>query len=112
MTFLAVIFVVLSPVIVFLVLPIAAWASRGWLESAARTFACLSCGGILGLEALRLADTAWSEHVHELREKHPFVLFRLVRNVHAICPTCGARYAYVERERTFAPVNPPSVPTP
>jgi hypothetical protein len=32
---------------------------------------------------------------------NPGVKFRLVRAVHAICPSCGRTYKYVEKERTF-----------
>jgi hypothetical protein len=102
LAFLAIIFVVLSPVIVFLVLPFVQFAYRKRLETAAHRFACLSCGRILGLESLRLADAAWGEHLRKLLENHHRVL-RMVRHLHAICPACGARYAFVERERTFVP---------
>jgi hypothetical protein len=43
----------------------------------------------------------------ELREKHPGSRIRVVRYFHAICPACGAHYAFLERERTFVPVSDP-----
>jgi hypothetical protein len=47
--FLALIFVALSPVIIFVVLPVIQRIYRKRLEAAACAFACLSCGGLLGL---------------------------------------------------------------
>jgi hypothetical protein len=98
--FLAVILVVFLPVII----PVVALLDhvyRKRLRAAACAFACLSCGGILGLESIRLADAQWDEHLRELREKYPSTRFRLVRHVRAICPACGVRYAFSERERIF-----------
>src|SRR5215831_248293 len=96
--FLAIVLVMFLPVII----PVVALLDRAYrkrLRAAACAFACLSCGGILGLEAIRLADGAWGEHLRELREKYPSIRFRLVRHVHAICPACRARYAFLEHER-------------
>jgi hypothetical protein len=98
--FLAIVLLVFLPVII----PVVAlldFAYRKRLRTTACAFACLSCGGILGLESIRLADAAWAEHLRELQEKYPAARFRLVRHVHAICPACGVRYAFLERERTF-----------
>jgi hypothetical protein len=98
--FLVVILLVLLPVII----PVGAllhFVYRMRLTVAAGAFACLSCGRILGREALRLGDAAWEEHVCELRRKYPSRIFRLVRDIHAVCPACGVRYAFLERERTF-----------
>ena len=74
---------------------------RKRLKAAACTFACLSCGGILGLESIRLADETWAKRLRELQEKSPGIRFRLVRHLHAICPACGACYAFLKGERTF-----------
>ncbi len=71
------------------------------LRKLARSESCLNCGEILGLEALRLADAEWSAHVAELRKQKPGVLLRLVRRLHAICPNCGTRYKYSERQHAF-----------
>jgi len=98
--FLAIVLVMFLPVII----PVVALLDcvyRKRLRAAACAFACLSCGGILGLESIRLADAEWDEHLRELREKYPSTRFRLVRHVPAICPACGVRYAFLERERTF-----------
>jgi hypothetical protein len=98
--FLATVLLVFLPVII----PVVALldlAYRKRLRAAACAFVCLSCGGILGLESIRLADAAWEEHMRELRAKYPSIRFRLVRHVHAICPRCGVRYAFLARQRTF-----------
>src|SRR5215470_5139163 len=98
--FLATVLLVFLPVII----PVIGLLDRVYrrrLRAAACAFACVSCGGILGLESIRLADAEWEEHLRELREKHPSTRFRLVRHVRAICPGCGVRYAFLERERTF-----------
>ena len=98
--FLAIVLLVFLPVII----PVVALldcAYRRRLTAAACAFACISCGGILGFESIRLADAEWDEHLRELREKYPSIRFRLVRHVRAICPACGVRYAFSERERTF-----------
>jgi len=97
---LAIILVVFLPVII----PVVALLDRAYrrrMRAAACAFTCLSCGSILGLESIRLADAAWSEHLRGLQAKYPWTRFRLVRRVHAICPACGARYTFLERERTF-----------
>lgn len=98
--FLAIILLMFLPVII----PVVALLERAYrkrLRAAACAFACRSCGGILGLESIRLADAAWQEHLRELGEKYPSTRFRLVRHVHAICPACRVRYSFLERERTF-----------
>ena len=98
--FLVIVLLVLLPVII----PVVALLDRVYrkrLRAVACAFACLSCGGTLGLESIRLADAQWDEHLRELREKYPSIRFRLMRHVRAICPACGVRYAFLERERTF-----------
>jgi hypothetical protein len=97
-----VVFAVCLPVIV----PVVAvqHALYYWrMRAAARKFACLSCGSYLGSDAIRLADEAWSQHFSDLQAKNPGVRFRtrIVRDLRAICPHCGARYGFLERERTF-----------
>jgi hypothetical protein len=71
------------------------------IRKAAKRFACVSCGNILGIEALTRADEAWSEQMRELQGQHSDVIFRIVRTLHAIC-ACGTRYTFREKERTFA----------
>ncbi len=79
------------------------------MRAAARRFVCLSCGSNHGEEAIRLAGEAWRQHYSEMRANNPNVRFRIerrriVRHLRAICPRCGARYGYVERERTFVAI--------
>jgi hypothetical protein len=83
---------------------------RKRLRAAARALACLSCGVVLGLESVRLADAAWDGHMRELRAKHPTIRFRVVRRVHAICPECDAHYTFLERDRAsvLASMSPPA----
>jgi DNA-directed RNA polymerase subunit RPC12/RpoP len=71
------------------------------LRKAANRFVCVNCGKTLGVEALRLADREWGEYVQKLMHDNPGVKFRLVRTLDAICPACGTRYSFRERERTF-----------
>jgi hypothetical protein len=102
-TVLMVLLIVLLPVIIPLV-GVSHSVYRKRLIAAARALACLSCGAVLGLESIRLADAACEEHMRELRAKHPAIRFRVVRHVHAICPVCGAQYTFLEREKAFVPV--------
>lgn len=71
------------------------------MRKAAESFRCISCGKVLGVAALALADRVCMENMEELRERHPGVRWRIVRTLHAICPACGTKYTYRERERTF-----------
>jgi hypothetical protein len=101
-TVLIVLLIVLLPVII----PLAEWSHsvyRKRLIAAARSLACLSCGAVLGLESIRLADAACEERMRELRVKHPAIRFRVVQHIHAICPVCGAQYTFLERERALVP---------
>jgi len=74
---------------------------RRRLRKAAESFRCSTCGSVLGAAAVRRADEEWEAYVRELMRKNPGVKFRMVRNVHAICSTCGTPYKYVENESTF-----------
>ena len=58
----------------------------------ANDFPCAQCGDPLGYESVALADAAWRDHVRQLRDRYPGALFRLVRTVWAICPSCGLEY--------------------
>jgi hypothetical protein len=47
----------------------------------------------------------------EIHEKNPGIRFsrgpqRITRHLHAICSHCGARYQFVEREKTFTAIGP------
>jgi hypothetical protein len=77
------------------------------LRSAASRFACSGCGQVLGKEAIRLADREWAKHMHEMSVRFPGARFRVVRDVHAICPKCGKQYRFLEKSRTFAETPEP-----
>ena len=86
------------------IIPVAIFLSHRYkrrLRRLAQSTPCQSCGKILGLEALRLADAEWSAHVAELHEKNPGIRVRLVRLLHAICRHCGTRYTHFEEENEF-----------
>jgi predicted RNA-binding Zn-ribbon protein involved in translation (DUF1610 family) len=93
-----------------LIIPAAAilhWLHRRRLHAAARLFACPACGAILGDEAIRRADEAWSRHWADLGEKNPGIRFRtgpqrIIRQIDAICPQCGAGYKFAGRGKIFA----------
>ena len=74
------------------------------LRSAAGRFACTGCGQILGRESLRLADIEWANRMEEMRIKHPDVKWRVVRDVHAICPNCWKCHRYLEEAKDFQEV--------
>jgi hypothetical protein len=76
-------------------------AYRTRLRKAAKSFACINCGRTLGIEALKRADDVCSEQMRELTQANPGVRFRIQRTLHAICLTCGTRYTFREKERTF-----------
>ena len=71
------------------------------VRNAAKAFACSNCGNALGTMAVKLADEAWTERMRTFWHNHPGVRYRTVRDLHAICPTCGTRYKFIESERTF-----------
>jgi hypothetical protein len=77
------------------------YLDRRRLRIAANSHACPSCGRILGIEALHLADERWRAHVAELHRSHPGVRFRLVRLIHAICPACGTELSFRKESGTF-----------
>ncbi len=68
---------------------------------AAEAFGCTHGGQTLGREGLALGDAAWTEHFAVLRRKYPHSELRVVRDVYAVCPHCGARYGYDKDARTF-----------
>jgi predicted RNA-binding Zn-ribbon protein involved in translation (DUF1610 family) len=71
------------------------------LRKLAESFACVTCGRLLGREALKLADQAWAQHMDWLSREYPGSKFRMARTLYAICTACGERYTYQERERIF-----------
>jgi hypothetical protein len=65
-------------------------------------FVCLTCGTRLGAEALRLADERWATTIADRQAKYPGVKYRLVRDMHAVCPGCGCEYTYLDADRSLA----------
>ena len=104
-----IVLVVFLPVVLPVVAILAILDDRR-MRAAARKFVCLSCGSYLGSEAIRLANEAWEQYFSKKRANNPGVRFqmerrRVVRHLRAICPYCGARYGFVERERTFVVIG-------
>jgi hypothetical protein len=90
-----------------IIIPIVAfsqWRELRRMRAAARDFACLNCGQRLGEEAITLGDEAWARKMAE--HEGPWIEdvgLRMVRQLHAVCPHCGAQYEYVREKRTFVP---------
>jgi hypothetical protein len=74
------------------------------LLALARRTACTRCGAALGDEAVMLADTLWERHMQKLFEGGA-VKSRIVRNLDAVCPRCGARYQLDAKAKSFVPVE-------
>ncbi len=75
---------------------------RAWAAGSA----CLKCGVILGLAAVKLADRAWRAELAEMRRKKPGTRFRVVKTYDAICPSCGSHYAFGRKSRELRPSTP------
>ncbi|MEJ2123395.1 MAG: hypothetical protein P8Y67_04970 [Alphaproteobacteria bacterium] len=102
--------VVFLPVIIPVV-AVSHWLSRRRMQAAARVFACPACGAVIGAEAIQLAEEAWGSHMAELQGRNPGIRIRrnpqrITRHLHVICPHCGARYQFIEREKTFTAIGP------
>jgi hypothetical protein len=98
----AVLFLVLLP----LLLPVAALQvqiSNRRLLKLVREFVCVACGARLGEESVRLARERWNATVAELHAKSPGIKFRLVRDIDAVCPSCGHEYTYRDTDKSLAP---------
>ena len=76
---------------------------RALLELARRS-SCARCGTLLTEQSVTLADTLWERHVQHVFE-HKASGQRIVRNLDAACPQCGARYQYDHDRSTLAPVE-------
>ncbi len=82
------------------------------VRRAAEAFACLRCGAILGTRAVMLADQEFGRRMAQLRRDHPNIKFRMFRTLHALCPVCGQKHCYLEKQRTFilTPDSPADLP--
>jgi hypothetical protein len=76
------------------------------IRRAAETFGCVVCGMVLTAQAVEWADRECRREGDEMRRRYPNDICRVLRTCHAICPGCGTRYTYLERERTFTPEEP------
>ena len=85
------------------------WAMIGVRRSQLRLqrlvdeFPCIVCGGLLGAEALLIANGRWAQEVEKRRAASPdWIIMRMIRHVHAVCPHCGCEYTYRDRENALA----------
>jgi hypothetical protein len=88
-----VLFVLLLPII----LPIVLIQDRIRTRRIAKvvcSLVCIFCHTQLGMEAVQLGDERWSAIVTDLHARFPVARFRLLRDIHAVCPRCGCEYAY------------------
>jgi hypothetical protein len=91
-------FLVLSPVLV----PIALYLhhrEEKRMRAAVGSFACLNCGGVLGEQALQLADEAWSAQFGALAQGG--IRRRIVKTFDAMCPHCGAQHKFMAADNSF-----------
>lgn len=98
----------LLPVLLPLVIVLDVLRRRRKAHDAER-FACERCGQVLGRAGLERGDAAWAEHFTALEQDHPYSKLRVVRDVHAVCLRCGARYHYDKQARTFRPLPEPTL---
>jgi hypothetical protein len=105
-----ILFLVLSPVLIPIALLLHSRDQKR-MRSLVETFACLSCGRILGADALRLADERWAKHLNDLARHYEGagIRYRVVRNFDAICPHCGAYHAFIPKQRTFVLARPEDI---
>ena len=71
---------------------------------------CSACGICLGPAATRLSDERCRQEAIERRKKFPGVIFRIIRDVHAICPACGAELTWFAASRSFRLKEPAALP--
>ena len=72
------------------------------MRKAAKIFRCEKCGQVLGLDGLALGEEVWSAELRDIiSNSPPDERLRVVRSVHAVCPKCGERYFWRERDQSF-----------
>jgi hypothetical protein len=57
-------------------------------------FVCLRCHNRLGAEAVRLANGRWLAFLMNAEGASAPLVGRLIRDLHAVCPSCGCDYTY------------------
>ena len=78
---------------------------RKVLLEVARRFACMQCGTLIGEAGVDRADALWGQHMQTLMAGNPHLRFRVVRTLHGVCLSCGARYRFIDKTRSFTPVQ-------
>lgn len=82
------------------------WRDTVRLKRLARQTSCRNCGGLLGDEAIERGEAAWRERMSELHWRPEWgIRRRVVRDIHAVCPCCGAGYEFIEKTRQFVPAK-------
>jgi hypothetical protein len=94
-------FVLLLPIILPLVLILDGLRTRK-IKRIVCDFICVSCGTQLGVEALRLGNERWAAIISDLHKQYPGMRFRIVRDIHAVCPNCGCEYMYRDADCSLA----------
>ena len=77
------------------------WRYRARMRRVVCGFTCLTCGARLGLEAIRLGDEHQAKKVAELHAKYRGERLRIIKEVDAICPECGAEYSFRDKEQVL-----------
>ena len=57
-------------------------------------FVCLRCHKRLGAQAVHLANEAWLAFLMDATGAYAPAVGRLIRDLHAVCPSCGCEYTY------------------
>jgi len=105
---LAIGFLVTLPVLLTVSLALL-WLDRRRLRLSAALSPCRFCGCVLGQKSIELANAKWADLMEE--KKHESlrlirrVKLRMVRNMDAICPACGAIYIFDRESRIFHPLR-------
>ena len=76
-------------------------------RAVARSMCCVSCGELLGEQALVHARALWAAHVAQIRAEYPHVMYRLARPYDAVCTVCQQVYHWQDSAGVLEPV--PSV---
>ncbi len=66
---------------------------------------CDWCMTPLSVDALARADTLFAAYVAKIDRENDTLRHRLVRDVHACCPSCDACYGYDELAERFVPLH-------
>jgi hypothetical protein len=82
------------------------WRDVSRMKRKARETRCVSCGRVLGDEAIEQGEAAWRERMSELHWRPEWgIRRRVVRDIHAVCPNCSAAYEFIVKTGQFVPVE-------